>query len=416
MPDSRPSIAEFSSLVEKLASLLPVGAGQGDPASFFAWEEVSLRGRRLDELLRERWPYARAWAGRPLSQGCLEAAQRRARQDKDGLLAEIARRKRDMAKALEGLRRAQDQAAKREALAAGAWNASLAAVPRLQAACLEVRSRLRARREEAAKLETWLKRVEPHGLNRYRHPQGRVFDRPFLTQTVAHLQQIRDLARRDQRRLEVLTRSLSRARARRERAGRGLDQAQNDLRQFQAARQRKTLALQKERAEVARLEARLADVQRELGRLTALRLLHGRALAQAGALLAPALAPRAAAPDPLAAVEEHRRDAQDLAARAARWQGLIARLEKRLQRRAEDAAQGLKQARDLNREIARLEDDLPRIVGPLTSPEGAQAQVRAAAAAQLSTLLPRLNELLPQALELRRDLDLLRGQIGRAHV
>jgi hypothetical protein len=422
MPDSRPSIAEFSSLVEKLATLLPSGAGEGGPASPALCGELCLRGRPLGELLRERWPYAQAWAGRPLSQGWLDAAHRLARQDRDGLLAEIAQRKREMARGLEGLKRAEAQAAAREAKAAQTWNSFLAAVPRLQAACLEVRARLRARREEAAKLEAWLKRVEPHGLNRYRHPQGRVFDRPFLTQTVAHLQEIRDLARRDQRRLEVLTQSLARARARREAASLGLDQAQADARQFQAARQRKALALQRERAEVGRLETSLAERQRELGRLTALRLLHGRALAQAGALLAPALAPRAAGGDPLAAVEEHRLAAGELAARAARLQGVIGRLEKRLQRRAEAAGQGLKQARELNREIVRLEEELPRIVGPLTSPEGAQPQMRANAAAQLSTLLPRLNELLPQALELRQELDLLRSRLtweldrGRAWV
>lgn len=412
MPDSRPSIAEFSSLVEKLASLLPPEDAWPSEAPQPEQGPGSLGGHPLDELLRETWPYARAWSGRRLSRAQLDAWHSQARRDKESLSAEIARRCRELTQAAESLKRAQAQAAAREAAAGQSWSATLAAVPRLQAACLEVRERLRARQAEALKLGTWLKQVEPHGINRYRHPQGRVFERPFLAQTMNHLQDLWARVRADQGRLEVLSQALKRARARREGASQGLDQAQEQSRLFHAIQQRKSLAFQRERLEIARLEDRLARRGRDLNRLTALKLLHGRALARAGGLLGAALAPGPASPDPLASVESHRLAAQAQASRAARLEALIARLAKRLERRSEAASQGLKQVRDLNREIARPEEELPRIVGPLTSPEGAQPLVRAAAAAQLSTLSPRLNELLPQALALRSGLELLRRRLG----
>ncbi len=412
MPDSRPSIAELSSLVEKLASLLP--AEDARAPEEFSPEEAGelLRGRPLRDLLRETWPYARAWSGRRLSQDQLDAWHRQARRDKESLTEEIARRSRELAQAAESLKRAKAQALDREARASQAWSGTLAAVPRLQAACLEVRSRLRARRAEALRLGAWLKQVEPHGINRYRHPQGRVFERSFLAQTVNHLQELGAQARADQRRLDTLSQALKRARARRDKASRNLDRAREQSRLLHGLEQRKALAFQRDRQEIAGLEARLVRLGRDLNRLTACRLLLGRAQARAGGLLGAVLNQSAPVGDPLAAVESHRRAAQAQAARASRLEAVIVRLAKRLERRSEAAVQGLKQIRELNREIARLEEELPRIVGPLTSPEGAQPQVRAAAAAQLSTLSPRLNELLPQALALRADVDLLRRRLG----
>jgi hypothetical protein len=162
------------------------------------------------------------------------------------------------------------------------------------------------------------------------------------------------------------------------------------------------------------LKSQLALVDRRVLKALSVRLVHSRLLNAGAALFSEALAPAPAisqAPS-LESVEESLDQARIQGQRCQKLEAAMGRLERLLQRRTGRVGAALSRLREVNREIDRLESELPPLLLALTSSDTASPKARAHAAAGLSTLLAQVAALQPEAGQAQYDLDELREALS----
>lgn len=393
------SIAQLVPLVEKLRALL-----REHPADR-PWQPPD-NGPALAGLGRELarlWP-GLATQGEPLSLKTLEHLHQTRLADRDRLAADLARRQEvlEQAQALWERRARAAQAA--QSIAAQALGQAQSAQEAPAESWRQARERVESLTRQCRTLAQWLHGVEPLGINRFRDAQGRGFGREVVEEYAG--------------RLHRMTAALKQARAQEDQCLAALRQARQGLAQARgqvdlAGRRRQALQdemrqgagqMTKGRAETAVLESDLAQAEEDAARAGQLTSLYRQALTQAAGLLRPALLPAPPVSDPLAGASAELEAAARAGLQAQRLARLIQRQEGRLALWGGQAQEALAQAREINRELKRLEEGLPALLAPLTSRDTATPPARAGATARLSTLLARLEELAPGARRVQRRL------------
>ncbi|MBI5524444.1 MAG: hypothetical protein HY910_17605 [Desulfarculus sp.] len=399
MSDSSPSIAQLVPLVEKLRALL-----REHPADR-PWQAPD-SGQALTSLgqdLAQLWPHL-AEPGEPLSQDVLDHLHQTRQADRDRLAAGLARRQEVMEQALALLERRARAAQEAEAAASQALARAQAAEEAPAQDWRRAQARVESLTKQCRNLAQWLHGVEPLGINRFRDAQGRGFGREVVEEYASRLHKMTEAlkqvrAQEDQRLtgLHQARQAVAQASEQARLAGQRRQDLQDELR-------RRSSQMTKGRAETAVLRASLAQAEEDARRAGQLGQLYREALTLAAGLLRPALVPAPPASDPLAGASAELEAAGRAGLKAQRLARLIQRQERRLALWGGQAQDALAQAREINREIKRLEEGLPALLAPLTSRDTATPPARAGATAKLSTLLARLEELAPGARRVQRQL------------
>ena len=416
MQRSRGSITQLARLVESLAELLKLHYGaDGLPAA----QEGDLcsrevEGRPLGELLAELWPDSAPWRG-----PCLG---REAIRDTERLLRFRLQRVREQNQALAArLERVQRQvAAQRRELETRLQAAGLEveqAQARLEALSAELgglRAELERRRERARRRRSYLEGVSPRGINRFVDAQGRILDQATLRRAARELRELQALVVRTKDACARLEHRWARARLELARARSQEAGLRAELARLEPYWQAKTRRLEHAFQILAARREELKPLERNLHRLRVIGLAHAEVVARGQGLLAPHLAPPAPRQvlDPVESLEESLAQAGGQARRGWRLTALMERLGRRLERRLEAIGPALKEQRRLNREINRLEEELPRLLEPLLAGDGADPRSRQEAGARFSLLIARLEDLIPQARAAQERLDTLRRELA----
>ncbi len=407
------SINELQALVEKLSKLTRVVGAEPAPMPGDILERP-LRGRPLCLWLEELWPAAPLWDGPGLSEAVLDELHRRERVAKDRVVAEIAHRRRLLATANQRLEQARRRAAALGENARRKAGAAAERALRLEELVRREKRRAQASERQAQALTAWLQGLRPQGLRNFVDAAGRRVSAAKLEEAGRRLQTLRARARVQKARCQELAKAAGRARERAERARAEARAAEQAARRAEQEIQFKAGRLQAAEAGIKDLEAELAEVDRRVLRALSLRLVHSRLLNVAAALLAPALCPHQAEPQApsLDQVEKSLDEATAQAERCRRLEAALKHLERLLARRAGRVGGALARLREINRQINRLESELPPLLRSLTSPDTAGPQARARAAAGLSTLLVRVDDLLPEARAVHAEVEELRRALA----
>ncbi len=303
----------------------------------------------------------------------------------------------------------------RQREAAARWEVTRARqdMERLQAGLEECLEQAREHEAKARELLGWLEQVEPHHLRGFRDRRGRAVSERRVNLAHRELGRHRAAAQAARERARRLQAALGPARRRLDKARQDLSRLLVRSRQDAAELKAKARRLERFRRELQGSRERLQDIQRRELKATALNHLYGRLLGLAGSLLDPLLAPDPEPPRSGAArmLEESLALAGQAAERRERWESLLLRLGRRLQKKSGQVGEVLAGMRRLNREILALERKLPGLVEPLTSPDSASSQARARAASGLSLALARMEALLPEARRAQAELEELRREL-----
>jgi hypothetical protein len=407
------SINELQALVEKLSSLVsameqPLEAA---PQHIFNSE---LRGRALSQWLDDLWPASPPWQGEGLSESYLDSLHRSERVAKDKLVAEIAHRERLVAKARQRLSQARQQPEFLKDTARKKARGAAEQARRMQELASLQRQKAKTTASQAKVLTAWLQSLKPQGLSKFVDATGRRVSPSQLEEAGRRLQTLRARA---QKQLAGAKEQEQSAALLRERAARALSQAKAVERAAQrteadfADKERRLNAAE---ASINGLKSQLALVDRRVLKALSVRLVHSRLLNAGAALFSEALAPAPAisqAPS-LESVEESLDQARIQGQRCQKLEAAMGRLERLLQRRTGRVGAALSRLREVNREIDRLESELPPLLLALTSSDTASPKARAHAAAGLSTLLAQVAALQPEAGQAQYDLDELREALS----
>jgi hypothetical protein len=407
------SINELQALVEKLSVLLHDMEHTLEPAPNGILE-AELRGRSLAEWLDDLWPASSGWQGAGLSEKNLDAVHRSERIAKDKIVAEIAHRGRLIAKARLRLSEARRKpqtltdVAKRRAYEAAQQARRMQELAALQ------RQKAETTASQAKLLTNWLQSLRPQGLSKFVDPTGRRVSPAKLDDAGRRLHTLRS---RVKSQLAKAREQEQGAMLLQERALHALNQAKAVAHAAQlseaelAAKERRLDAAE---AYVSDLKDQLSIIDRRVLKALSLRLLHSRLLNAAATLLTEALAPAGAMNQtPSAeAVEDSLARATQEGLRCHRLESSMGRLERLLKQRSGRVGETLSRLREVNREIDRLELELPPLLLALTASDTAAPQERAEAAAGLSTLLVRIGQLQDEAQSAQANLDNLRGALA----
>jgi len=403
------SINELQALVEKLSSLLGSVKGAAAPAPEGLLES-GLRGRPLAQWLEDLWPAAPPWEGEGLSEAGLELLHRRERLAKDRAAAEIAHRQRLMDKARQRLAEARRLPAQQRQNARRGLDEVFEQVRRLREFADLQRQKAEATASQIQSITAWLQALEPQGLGRFADASGRRVSPAQLEDIGRRLHALNLRLRKQRAKATEMEQGAALAK---ERAARILALAKARERAAQRAEdelEQKAARLEAAQASLDGLRRELALVDRQVLKKLSLRLLHSRLLNAASALLAPAMAMETPEPQSPSsdAVEDSLEQAAESGRRCRRLEAALNRLERLLQRRAGRVGPALARLREVNREIERLEAELPALLKALTQSDTAGPSARARVAAGISTHLARIQDLLPEARQAQAEIDRLR--------
>ncbi len=407
------SINELQALVEKLSTLLR-SMDEGQDQAPQGVLDRELRGRLLGQWLEDLWPASSPWEGPGLSESHLDELHRRERISKDKIIAEIAHRGRLLVKARQRLDQIRQQpqplrlSARRKAEDAAEQARRLEELAALQ------RQKAKTTASQTKVLTAWLQSLKPQGLSKFVDATGRRVSPAQLEEAGRRLLTLRNRIKTQQAKAREQEQGVV---VLQERAAR----AQSQVKAVERAAQRseadwtdKERRLDAAEGSIEDLKTQLSQVDRRVLKALSLRLVYSRLLNAAASLLSSALAPQAdehQAPSP-EAVEASLTQATLQGERCRRLEAAMGHLERLLKRRAGRVGGALSRLREVNREIDRLESELPSLLLTLTNSDSASPPERAQAAAGLSTLLVRLEDLQPEARQAQAELDGLREALA----
>lgn len=407
------SINELGALVEKLSTLLSSVEDSQEQAPINALDR-DLRGLPLGQWLEELWPASLPWVGSGLSESHLDELHQRERIEKDRIIAEIAHRGRLLDKARQRLEKIRQQPGPLKISARRKTQQAMEQARRLEELAALQRQKAKTTANQTKVLTAWLQSLKPQGLSKFVDPTGRRVSPAQLEEAGRRLLTLRNRAqsqqakaREQEKGVVVLQGRAKRAQAQLKAIEREAQRSEEEL----AAKERRLQAAEKS---LAGLKSQLSKVDRRVLKTLSLRLIHSRLLNAASSLLASALAPQSGehqAPSP-EALQESLAQATRQAGRCGRLETAMGRLETLLKRRAGRVGGMLSRLREVNREIDRLESELPPLLLALTNSDSASPPQRAEAAAGLSTLLVRIAELQPEAQQVHTDIDKLREALA----
>lgn len=407
------SINELQALVEKLSALASAVEHTLEPAPDHILES-ELRGRPLSQWLDDLWPASPPWQGEGLSENYLDSLHRNERVTKDKLIAEIAHRERLLGKARQRLSQIRQQPESLKDTARQKAREAAGQAQRMQELSSLQRQKAKTTASQAKVLTAWLQSLKPQGLSKFVDATGRRVSPSQLEDAGRRLQTLRG---RVQKQLAEAKEQEQSANLLRERAARALSQAkavESAAQRSEADFADKERRLDAAQASIVKLKEQLSVVDQRVLKALSVRLVHSRLLNAAAALFSEALAPTASisqAPS-MEAVDESLDQATAQGKRCRKLEAAMARLERLLQWRAGRVGAALSHLREVNREIDRLESELPPLLLALTNSDTAGPQARAQAAAGLSTLLVRVGELQPEAGQAQYELDKLREALS----
>ena len=408
-----PSITLLADLVDRVQTLIQgkesrledLLTQEGDPLAF------ELRGRPLAAWLSDLWPASGGWEGTRLSETSCAALHGDLRRRADKLERELSHKKFLARRAVRRLAAAAQEPEAKVTRAQQTEAQARAVVDRLGATL--VRQEVEANQAQARMqgLQAWLEGITPQGFNGFRDAKGREITTEALRQAYRRFEELhRQWSQREQARHETEL-ALGQADAALESL---VEQSQQARLQREAVRQQvkhQTGRLRKAQQSLAAGDRRLEDLRQEVAQAASLRHFHTRLLGQAAGLLQAVFEEAGSLPS--AALAESLAEAQRQGQRATRLAGLQLRLEKRLKPLSQKVPAQLKSLREINREITELEGSLPGMIKTLTHPDTAVPQARARAAAGLSSLLARVQDLMPQARAADLELEELRTRLQR---
>ncbi len=393
MSEPQPSLNQLTAKVEKLGALL----------SFHPQDHAWLAPSPTPELGPEPWLDDQALE-RLVQARQTRLAEAEADQIRRGGL--IVKAEASLVAQAAGLETPVQAA--RSALAAAESD-----LARLETKLNQASRAARQSRDKAQQIEKWLAGIAPAGLQRFRDTDGRELSEPDLLRTQDRLRQLRQQTRDHLEQARTLMTLRQRRQAGLDRCRQELEQALAARREGEARLHQQAEALAQRQADLARDAAELGRIRQDLARALACRDLHHQVLTELGALIAAAMPPAPPEDRSLTAARQELERAADQAARAARLDVLLRRLDLRLQEQNAPTLGLMARSREINRELRNLEQDLPRHLAPLTSPDTASPPARSGAAAGLSLLTARLEDLAPEARAAHGELKAQKERLGR---
>lgn len=407
------SINELGALVEKLSALLSSMENSREQAPK-GLLDCDLRGRPLGQWLEELWPASMPWQGPGLSEAHLDELHRLERIEKDRIIAEIAHRDRLVSKARQRLDEIRQQPQPLKMAAERKAREAAEQARRLEELAVLQRKKAESTGNQAKVLTAWLQSLKPRGLSDFMDATGRRVSPAQLEEAGRRLLTLRNRVKTQKAKAREQEQGAVVLKGRADRAKAQLAAVDSAARRAAADMAAKERRLDEAEESIADLKSRLSKIDRKALKALSLRLVHSRLLNAASTLLASALAPQDGehqTPSP-EAVEDSLAQANEQGERCQRLEAAMAHLERILKRRAGRVGGALSRLREVNREIDRLESELPALLLALTTSDSATPPERAEAAAGLSTLLVRLDDLQPEAQQTQADLDSLREALS----
>lgn len=391
MSEPQPSLNQLAAKVEKLGALL----------SFHPQDHVWLQPAPEDG--------AEPWLGEEALERLVAARQRELATAE----ADQVRRKQLIVKAEARL--VADAGGLEPPLRAAqaALAAAEAELARLETKLNQASRAARQSREKAQQIEKWLAGIVPAGMQRFRAPDGRELAGPDLLRTQNRLRELRQETRAHLEQAQGLMAIRARRQAGLAQRRQELDRARQAHQQGEARLQQQAEVLARRQADLSRDAAGLGRIRQDLARALACRDLHRQVRAELDELISAAMPP---APPDGQSLESARRElsrASEQAVRAARLDALLRRIDARLKEQNAPTLGLMAHSREINRELRNLEQELPRHLTPLTSPDTASPPARSGAAAGLSLLTARLEDLAPEARTALGELKAQKERLGQ---
>jgi|GEM_PF-1402389 len=270
----------------------------------------------------------------------------------------------------------------------------------------------RQSRDKAQQIEKWLAGIVPAGMQRFRAPDGRELSGADLLRTQNRLRQLRQETRAHLEQAQRLMAIRARRQAGLAQRRQELDQARQAHREGEARLQQQAEVLAQRQADLLRDAAGLGRIRKDLTRARACRDLHHQARTELEELIGAAMPPAPPEGQSLEAARRELARAAAQAARSARLDALLRRIDARLQEQNTPTLAAMARGREINRELRSLEQELPRHLAPLTSPDTASPPARSGAAAGLSLLTARLEDLAPEARAALAELKSQKERLG----
>jgi hypothetical protein len=407
------SINELEALVEKLSTLLS-SLEESDELAPEGVLKRDLRGRPLGQWLEDLWPASLPWEGAGLSESYMDELHRQGRIEKDQLIAEIAHRGKLLDKARQRLEEIRQQPEPLKLSAQKKAQEAAEQARRLEELAGLQRQKAKTTENQAKVLTAWLQSLKPQGLSNFIDGTGRRVSPAQLEEAGRRLLTLRNRVQSQNAKAQEQEQGVIILKGRADRAQSQLEAVARAAQRSEEELYAKSRRLDEAEDSIADLKSQLSRVDRRVLKSLSLRLIHSRLLNAASTLLATALAPRSEehqAPSP-DAVEDSLAQAALQGERCQRLEAAMGHLERILKRRAGKVSGALSRLREVNREIDRLESELPALLLALTSSDSASPPERAEAAAGLSTLLVQLETLQPEAKQIQAELDGLREALA----
>ena len=411
MEQSEASIKRLGRLTGGLAEKLvekfgPDGLKQpGDPDPW----SMELEGRTFGRWMQEFWP-GQIKPGAPyLSQAAIEALIAERSHALDEARRQIEAREQELTEAQDRLAAETNLPQNDVEQCRVRLARSESKLGRLKARHQNLLQTVGRQKTQIKDLKKWLGGLTPRGLNRFSDSTGRPVSQAEI--------------KANTRKLENLKHAVADNWGDAVRARRGIEdtlaqcgQAQEGLKTLTNAglKADQILARQAEDLETQRQELRqrrhgLAPLKEALQRARDLERLHDQVLSMASRALTPfLLAPRHEPVDaPAKAVRTSITQADLAAERINRLENLLKTQTGFLKRTTERLTAALARARKINQEISGLQKEMPQLFNAIVHPGEGRLEQRSQSAVRITSLIARLDDLSPQAIEVHGEVDRL---------
>jgi hypothetical protein len=408
MERNEASIKRLSRLTSGLAKQLvrKFGPDGLKPDGFVDLWSIELEGRSFARWVQELWPDQLRADAPMLCQTSIEElitqreqALAQARQDLDDQEEKLA----ESESRLGDEDDSSDSAMEEARLHLARSETKLGQLKMRQASFQQAADRQRSQMDS---LGYWLEGIAPKGLKYFSDAAGRQVSKDDIKASAQKLESLTQAEAENRVEAAELNRDIESVRNQ-------CLQIRQNLADLQKASDKAKKILDQQRGDLMRQRQALAEKRQALSgleeavtRAQNLARLHDEILDAAGISLSPLLiAPEPEPADaPVEAVRASVTRANLAAERIKRLERLLRKQAGSLERIISRAGESLAQARKINQEIEDLETELPKLLSGIVHPGEDLMDQRSKSAARITTLIARLDELSPQAIDAHNEL------------